>query len=153
MAPSGSPHIEVELAERAPWANRQGEPDNGSAPSRWGTRMSTGFSPMVQSREGPTRATPPSWPVIVAGLCAVAATLLILPGRDHLGLAIGGYCLGALATPLLTVIYRFARQSVAKNPFFVPRLILDRVLYGFVLLGICVGIVHAWLIATELAKR
>lgn len=100
-----------------------------------------------------TPVTPPKWPAVIAAMGALAAVALIPSGGHSLRFAVTGYALGALLVPIFTVLYRFARQKAATHPFYVPRITLERLVLASLLLGITGGLIHAWLVATELAKR
>lgn len=120
--------------------------------------MSAGF-PELDDLYGPSEAPAepghaPSWPVHAAVLAALGSAVALIWASGGHGLAgLVGYALGALATPLLTVLYRLLRRTARKNPFYVPRPQLERLLTLATGLGIVLGVVHAWFLATELAKR
>ena len=92
------------------------------------------------------------WPgyVAVTATCAAIALLLLTPGT--VGYA-AGYVLGAVVGPVMAVAHRFSFESRQKNPWFVRSLTPGRLIAAAVGLGLAVGLVHAWLLATELAKR
>jgi hypothetical protein len=120
--------------------------------------MSAGF-PGLDDLYGPSEmpAPPghaPSWPVhgaVVAALGSGVALLWASQGDAVAGLV--GYVLGALGTPLLTVVYRLLRRTARKDPYYLPRPRLEHLLTTATGLGIVLGVVHAWFVATELAKR
>ena len=87
------------------------------------------------------------------GAVAVLAVLAIWPGSTSLWVAVGGYVLGALVAPAVTVIYRFARRSAAKSPFFIPNRQMERLVLILLVLAVLAGIINAWFVATELAKQ
>lgn len=96
----------------------------------------------------------PAWPVYGAAAGAAgSAVALFWAAQGHVLGGVAGYALGALATPLLLVAYRLLRRTARKNPYYVPRARLERVLVAATGAGIVLGVVHAWFVATELAKR
>jgi hypothetical protein len=96
----------------------------------------------------------PSWPVYAAVAAAIGSAVALVWASDNdIVAGLVGYVLGALATPLLTVTYRLLRRTARKDPYYVPRLTLERVLSTATSAGIVLGVVHAWFVATELAKR
>lgn len=95
-----------------------------------------------------------TWPVYGAVLAAVGSALVLWwAAQGNVPVGVTGYVLGALATPLLMVAFRLLRRSASKDPCFVPRPQLERMLTVATGLGIVIGVVHAWFVATELAKR
>jgi hypothetical protein len=96
----------------------------------------------------------PSWPVHGAVTAAVgSAVTLWWASQQHVLWGVVGYVLGALLTPLLMVAHRLLRRTARKSPWYVPRFTWERVLVTATVLGIVLGTVHAWFVATELAKR
>lgn len=114
--------------------------------------MMTEFGSLVRPSSG-TSVAAPKWPVVALGAVAILAALAIWPGSTSLWLAAGGYLLGALVAPALTVIYRFARRSAAKSPFFIPNRQLERLVLILLVLAVLAGVLNAWFVATELAKQ
>jgi hypothetical protein len=113
------------------------------------------MSQFASLTDSPSRSsvTTPKWPVLALGAAAIMAVLAIWPGSTSLWVAVAGYVLGALVAPALTVVYRFARRSVAKNPFFIPNRQLERLVLILLILAVLAGVINAWFVATELAKR
>lgn len=96
----------------------------------------------------------PAWPVYGAVAAALgSAVALAWAAQGDVLWGVVGYVLGALATPLLMVAYRLLRRAARKNPYYVPRPRLERVLVAATSAGIVLGVVHAWFVATELAKK
>jgi hypothetical protein len=96
----------------------------------------------------------PAWPLYAAVAAAAGSALALVWASDrHLVWGVIGYLLGALATPLLTVAHRLLRRRARKNPWYVPRRGLERAMVAATAVGILLGTVHAWYVATELAKR
>ena len=96
----------------------------------------------------------PSWPVYAAVAAALgSAASLVWALQGHVLWGVVGYLLGALATPLLMVAHRLLRRGARKDPYYVPRPRLERVLVAATGAGIVLGMAHAWFVATELAKR
>ena len=96
----------------------------------------------------------PAWPVHGAAAAALGSAIALTwasQGDELWGVV--GYVLGALVTPLLMVAYRLLRRTARKNPAYVPRPRLERLLVVATVTGIVVGVLHAWFVATELAKR
>jgi hypothetical protein len=113
--------------------------------------MTTDFASLGE-RSGASVAAP-KWPVVALAAVALMAVLAIWPGSTSLWVAVGGYVLGALVAPAVTVIYRFARRSAAKSPFFIPNRQLERLVLILLVLAVLAGIINAWFVATELAKQ
>ena len=96
----------------------------------------------------------PAWPVHGAlAAVVVSAVALVWAAQREVAWGVAGYVLGALVTPLLMVTYRLLRRRARKSPWYVPRPGLERLLVAATVVGIGLGIVHAWFVATELAKR
>ncbi len=96
----------------------------------------------------------PAWPVYGAAAAALVSAIALTWASQGDGLwGVVGYVLGAVATPLLMVAYRLLRRPARKNPYYVPRPRLERLLVVATAAGIVVGVLHAWFVATELAKR
>lgn len=98
-------------------------------------------------------AQAPAWPVFGAAACALCACVLVFFGSDDLMWSAAGYLMGALVVPTLVVVYRFGRRTAAQNPFYIPRIGLERVVLIVLLVGIIAGGANAWFVATELAKQ
>jgi len=102
-------------------------------------------------------ATAPVWPLVGAAASAAAAAGLFLwaflADVGHLSVAVSGYVLGGLVTTVWFVLHRVATQRAARSVWFSPRPALDRCAMALLGTGIAVGLVHAWALATELAKR
>jgi hypothetical protein len=113
--------------------------------------MTTDFASLDETSG--TSVAAPKWPVVALAAVALMAALAIWPGSTSLWVAVGGYVLGALAAPAVTVIYRFARRSAAKSPFFIPNRQLERLVLILLVLAVVAGIINAWFVATELAKQ
>jgi hypothetical protein len=94
----------------------------------------------------------PSWPMALSVVVAGAAVALIL-GRDELPWSVAGYVLGAIVVPAVTVLHRVLRQSAAKSPYFLPHPQRERLVMVALLVGLAAGMVHAWFVAAEVAKR
>jgi hypothetical protein len=112
----------------------------------------TEFASLAQ-RPSATSVSAPKWPVVALGAVTLLAVLAIWLGSTSLWVAVGGYVLGALVAPAVTVIYRFARRSAAKSPFFIPDRQLERLVLILLVLAVLAGIINAWFVATELAKQ
>jgi hypothetical protein len=96
----------------------------------------------------------PVWPVHGAVAAALgSAVALVWSAQQQLVWGLVGYVLGAVVTPLLTVAHRLLRRTARKDPYYVPRPTWERLLVAATVAGIGLGIVHAWFVATELAKR
>lgn len=94
-----------------------------------------------------------AWPAYAAALCAVGAVVLASLRSDNLTLSSTGYVLGSIVVPALVVAYRFTRRSAAQDPFYVPRLGIERMALAVLVVGIIAGGTNAWFVATELAKQ
>jgi hypothetical protein len=99
----------------------------------------------------------PRWPAqasLAAAVVAVALVpgVLVLDGRQSFTCAVLGYVIGALATPVFVQIYRFLRSARSRIPTFNPSAKVDRLATVAISTGILGGAVHAFFIATELAK-
>lgn len=103
------------------------------------------------------RITSPTWPMLCAWVCVVlaaaAATLAALaPQSPVIVTTSAGYALGALFTTAFASAYRSVRDRLRSNPRFRPRPGIDRLATSAVVVGFLVGMVNAFLLATELAK-
>jgi hypothetical protein len=114
--------------------------------------MTTEFASLSQ-RPSVTSVAAPKWPVVALGAVAGLAVVAIWLGSASLWMAVCGYVLGALVAPSVTVIYRFARRSAAKSPFFIPNRQLERLVLILLVLAVLAGVINAWFVATELAKQ
>jgi hypothetical protein len=99
----------------------------------------------------------PRWPVNAALSAAVVSVALIagalmLEGRDSLASAVAGYVIGAIAGPAFVQLYRHRRKQRNQSPWFNPSAALDRLSAAAMTAGLISGAVHAFFIATELAK-
>jgi hypothetical protein len=92
------------------------------------------------------------WPGYVAVAATATAVALLLWTPGTYGYA-AGYILGAVVGPMMAVTHRFSFESRQKSPWFVRSLTPGRVLAAAVGSGLGVGVAHAWLLATELAKK
>jgi hypothetical protein len=99
----------------------------------------------------------PSWPVlgaaVVVGLSAIVALVELLGLRDNIVLSFAGYLLATLGAALFVVLHRGQVQGKQRDRWYVARPQLDtwaaRLLAG----GLVLGLVHAYVFATEIAKR
>jgi hypothetical protein len=102
------------------------------------------------------RVAAASWPVRAAATVAAASAMLLVPAHWGDGPLVAvsalGYGLGALAAPLLAVLFRWDRQKVRANRRGVVIRWHEPVLHAALGVGITTGLVHAWLLATELAR-
>jgi hypothetical protein len=114
--------------------------------------MMTTFASPARGASGISVAAP-KWPVLALGTVASLAVLAIWPASEVLWIATAGYVLGALAAPAVTVMYRFARRSAAKSPFFIPNRQLERLVLILLVIAVLAGMINAWYVATELAKQ
>lgn len=114
--------------------------------------MMTEFGSLVGRSSG-TSVAAPKWPVVALTVVTLLAALAIWPGSGSLWVAAGGYMLGALVAPAVTVAYRFARRSAAKSPFFIPNRQTERLVLVLLVLAVVSGAMNAWFVATELAKQ
>lgn len=92
------------------------------------------------------------WPGIMALAAAGLALVLLVWSPATWAYAVG-YVLGAVVGPVAAVAHRFSFESRQKNPWFVRTLTPGRVIAGSVLVGLAIGLAHAWFLATELAKQ
>jgi hypothetical protein len=119
--------------------------------------MSTTTIPprLGQAPAGPVRAA--AWPVLAAAAAAAVASALVVPALARTGplvtLSLLGYVLGALATSVLAVVHRWKSRTIRTNPRRVVVAWHPRLVTAALALGIAAGMVHAWLLATELARR
>ncbi len=116
---------------------------------------STSTLPRTAVRSAPPVRVP-SWPVLAASTATALAGVLVLPavaraeGLVTVGLV--GYLLGALVTPVLAVVARWQHQRASSSRRFVVVRWHARVLHAALGIGLAAGLVHAWLVATELAR-
>jgi hypothetical protein len=109
-----------------------------------------GLSTPAPAASGGVRA--PAWPLFGAAAAAVLSAALLFMASSIPATA-AGYCLGCLAVPLFVVGFRFLKMKASTSPLYLPRAALDRAATGLVAVGLAVGVVNAWFLATELAKR
>ncbi len=64
-----------------------------------------------------------------------------------------GYVLGAVFGPFFAVAHRYSQEKSRKHPRFVNHVSRSRLVSTSVVAGVAIALVHAWFIATELAKR
>ncbi|GCD91468.1 hypothetical protein NLS1_34740 [Nocardioides sp. LS1] len=95
----------------------------------------------------------PQWPMFGAAVLAVAAMLIPFVSRQGIMLPSVGYALGAVGTPCFAVIHRVMLEGRSKSPWFVPSPVQSRVLALLLAVGLTAGLLNAWFLATELAKR
>jgi hypothetical protein len=84
---------------------------------------------------------------------ALVAAILVPPARSSLAVAVLGYGLGALVTPVLAVLHRFKKQAALKSVYYVGRVRYEHLALIALCVGVLAGLCHAWLAATELAKQ
>ena len=100
----------------------------------------------------------PRWPVI-ASAASVAGSLLLavieIFGEQEGSLIVSaaGYVLGSLVTTMFVVVHRLRKQRAAREVWFSPRPHLDRLAHGLLVVGLVCGAWHAYVLATEIAKR
>lgn len=95
------------------------------------------------------------WPSLLAASSAGAAALLLVLtyGRHDVPLFLVGYLLGAVVTPIAAVLHRFYLFSRQTSLWFVRNLVPGRIVVTALIIGLAAGMVHAWWLATELAKK
>lgn len=103
------------------------------------------------------RTRTPRWPaVVIVVVVLVAAVLLgaqrVDDGQVRLLSAVAGYVLGALVATALASVYRARRNTARLSNEFRPSRGLDRLVSTTLVVGLLVGLVQAFLLATELAK-
>jgi hypothetical protein len=107
--------------------------------------------------DGSPFVRPPSWAVTAAAASVVASLALALvgvsSGFDAVELSVAGYALGSLVTALLVVIHRGLVQRAARQVWYAPRMVLDRIANVLLVTGLLTGAFHAFFLATELARR
>jgi hypothetical protein len=94
----------------------------------------------------------PSWPAFAA-LALTATSMALVPVATPLGLAVGGYVVAALLAPSLVVVHRAFERRAQQSPRYVRRTLPRRIAAFAIVTGLAAGTAHAWIIATELAKR
>jgi hypothetical protein len=85
-----------------------------------------------------------------AGVGLVLAVVTVWRPGIHLSLV--GYGAAALVAPGLVVLHRTRAQVAARSPWFSPRPALDRVA-AMVISAVVTCCWHAWVLATEVARR
>ena len=92
------------------------------------------------------------WPSLAAAGTAAAAVLLAILPLGTWGF-VAGYTLGAVVTPALAVAHRYSLASREKNLWFVRNKGPGRLMISTLTVGLLIGMVNAWWLATELAKQ
>jgi len=98
------------------------------------------------------RARASAWPV-GAALGAVTLSVMLVPVGGRLAVGLAGYFLAALLAPVFVVIYRVLERRAQQSIHFTRRQPPRRAAALAIVLGLAVGATHAWMIATEIAKR
>jgi len=93
-----------------------------------------------------------SWPAIAA-LALGGLSLALLPVALPLSASVACYAVAALLAPALVVFYRVSERTAQQSVRYVRRQLPRRIAVLAVAMGLLAGAGHAWLIATELAKR
>jgi hypothetical protein len=99
-----------------------------------------------------------AWPATAAAVTAALSGLLfalafVLDRRDDVVLSLVGYALGTLVTAVLVVLHRGEVHKAQRDLWFVPQARLDRMAALALGGGMLAGLGHAYLFATEIAKR
>lgn len=103
------------------------------------------------------RARTPRWPAVVLVVVVLVAGGLVAAQRAddaqvRLAAAALGYVLGALVTTVFASVYRSRGNTARLSNEFRPRPWLDHLVTGALVVGVLVGLLHAFFLATELAK-
>ena len=92
------------------------------------------------------------WPALLA-LCTVAVSVLLLLLTDGLAVWVTGYLLAAMLAPALVVLYRVRDRRAQDDVYYTRRQGPRRMAALAIASGLIVGVTHAWMIATEIAKQ
>ncbi|SDS02996.1 hypothetical protein SAMN04489860_0633 [Paraoerskovia marina] len=100
---------------------------------------------------------PPVSLAVVAMASALVAVALVplsrgLSSSALLSVTIAGYLIGAVVTVVFASLYRTGRNKARTEREFRPQGWADKVVTVALVLGILAGLVHAFLLATEIAK-
>ena len=93
---------------------------------------------------------PPARYLMFATLCVVASAATLR--SFGLGADVAGYVLGSIVTISFIGMFRRVDIQRRQSPFYAPRRMLTRYAGALAAIGVIVGALHAWSIATELAK-
>jgi hypothetical protein len=94
----------------------------------------------------------PGWPAWLGfALATVAAGLLVW--REVFVVGIAGYVLASLIAPSFVVVFRVLERRASRSLAYVRRSGLARIARITLVIALFAGALHAWFIATELAKR
>jgi hypothetical protein len=93
-----------------------------------------------------------SWPAIAA-VAAAGLAVALLPVSGSLAIGIVGYLAAALLAPAFVVAYRVIDRQAQQSIRYVRRQLPRRLAAIAIVVGLLAGTTHAWMIATELAKR
>jgi hypothetical protein len=100
----------------------------------------------------------PLWPSVLAAVWALAAVVLAglatdTTDPDSFRLAIVGYTLGGVLTPLAVSAHRYLRDEARRSTrYFDPRYAYDRMAVAAMVVGLLAAVWHAFVVATELAR-
>lgn len=98
------------------------------------------------------RAQSAAWPAVVALTAVCVSGFLLLPS-GRLPLWIIGYTLAAVLAPAFVVLFRVLDRRARQDRVYTRRHAPRRLAALAITLGLVVGATHAWMIATEIAKR
>jgi hypothetical protein len=109
--------------------------------------------PFASAPAATTRSvSAPSWPAWSGLALATAATVLLI-WADSFIIGIAGYMIACLLAPAMVVVFRALERQARRSLTYVHQRKLARVAVAGLVLALLAGAVHAWFIATEIAKR
>jgi hypothetical protein len=121
--------------------------DNGGS-SMSGTLRDRGDSRAAQI--GVIKRPPTALLIGAAATVIVSAALLL---TQSLPISVLGYLIAPFATTALVSVYRWKDIERQQDPWYVRSTMQRRAVAVVLAVGFFVGLCHAWIIATELAKN
>ena len=113
---------------------------------------------LMTSSPDPSFVRAPSWPVLAATACVAVSFVMVIVeagARQTTNLAVSatGYVLGSVATAVFVVLHRVLAQRAARDVWFTPSRSLDLAARALLLAGLACGGWHAFVFASEIARR
>lgn len=112
-------------------------------------------STMVQ--RDPHVARAPTWPIFGTATCVSLSVAIVAaeltPLRESMPVSLAGYLLATLVAAMFVVLHRAKVQSAQRHQYYVARPSLDAWAVRLLAAGLALGLWHAYVLATEIAKR
>ncbi len=107
---------------------------------------------MQQSGDGMrVRSVSPPVPLLLLSLLCVVASILLAFAHGSASHA-AGYLLGSIVAIALVAVFHRVDLERRQSPYYVPRRIPTRYAGVLVAAGLAIASLHAWWLATELAR-